>query len=121
MESPSKYFKRRLTLFVLAAALIGIFALQIAAGSASASISNYCGGTLAAGAICEGAARYEYQTYGWADSGGVCVWVNNQATMACITGTSGVYSGNIGANYWGQPGIWNIGITQTVHGVALTH
>lgn len=121
MESRSKYRQRMLTVLASAAALIGVFALQFGAAPASASTSPYCGGPLAASTGCEGAARYEYQTYGYGDVGGVCVWANAQATMACITGTSGVYSGNLGANYWGQPGIYNISQTQTVHGIALTH
>lgn len=115
--------KLKAPLLLAASLLVLILGLISGPASAQASTSNYCGGWLSAGKICEGSARYLYQTYGWGDQGSVCVSVVLYMGPTCSSGAgAGVYSGQIGSNVWATPWIQNnSGGSNFVHGVALTH
>lgn len=123
MRSRSRFGRRLFALVATASALAAVFALQFGVASASACTSPYCGGYLVSGRFCVGAARWEYQTYGWGESGGVCVAVTNPETTGCTSAAmTGVYSANVGANVLSEPVIFNnYSATQLVHGIALTH
>lgn len=115
--------RMRLGLVLLGSILALTLGLISGPASAQASVSNYCGGWLGSGKLCEGAPRYLYQTYGWGDQGAVCVSVVHWMGPTCSSGAgAGVYSGQIGTNVWAVPWIQNIaGGANFVHGVALTH
>lgn len=118
-------FSMKLKLWLAAAAALSVLAFAGSAGSAAAqaSTSNYCGGTLGSGGWCFGTARWQYQTYGWGDQGGVCVGIFEYPTRACTqAANTGVYSASTGSNVWQQPYIGNnVPWSNFVHGVALTH
>jgi hypothetical protein len=104
----------------LAALLLGLIT---GPATSQASTSPYCGGNLGPRGYCVGATRWLYQAYGWGDQAGVCVAVWEHTVRACTTSPgTGVYSANVGSNVWALPYIDNnSGVTNYVHGVALTH
>lgn len=116
---------RKARLLVVTAGSIAALSVGLIAGpaAAQASTSPYCGGTLASGGWCFGAARWQYQTYGWGEQGGVCVGIFEYPTRACTqAANTGVYSADVGSNVWQQPYIGNnVPWSNYVHGVALTH
>jgi hypothetical protein len=115
--------KVRLTLTLVGAMMALSVGLIAGPAAAQASTSNYCGGVLNSGAYCFGAARWQYHTYGWGDQQGVCVGIVGYPSEACTyAANTGVYSAHVGSNVWAQPFIHNLpGVSNNVHGVALTH
>ena len=115
--------KTKATLVLMASVLALTMGLLSGPASAQASTSNYCTGWLGGGSICEGAPRQLYQTYGWGDQGSVCVSVVLWMGPTCSSGAgAGVYSGQISSNVYATPWIKNnIGGSNFVHGVVLTH
>jgi hypothetical protein len=114
--------KARLTLTLLGAVVALSLALFAGPSAAHAETTTYCGGNLPGQYYCYGAKRWLYQTYGWGDQGGVCVWIVEYTGKSCSSGAgNGVYSARFGSDVHQLPAIGNaIWSTNFVHGIALS-
>jgi len=115
--------RARLLLMLMGSLVALSLGLISGPAAAEASTSNYCTGSLGASKECVGSSRWLYQTYGWGDQASVCVSITYWMGPTCSAGAgAGAYSGRIGQHVYSSPWIKNnSGISNFVHGVALTY
>ena len=127
--------KIRQSLILLGSMLALTLGLILGPASAQASIdsmsgpasvqstSEYCGGWQGPYTGCNGAARSQYQVYGWGDQGTVCVGIVSVTGLSCSSGAgSGVYSAAYFENVYSTPYIENrSGGNNFVHGISLAY
>lgn len=108
--------KTRIRRAFATAGLLVSLASAMAVFAPAASASEYCGGTLNAGAQCSGAERVLTGVTGNGQQHAVCVWADALG-QGCSSGPGGIASANYGFAAVRTPKIRNVGGSPNlVHG-----